>query len=161
MTQPLNDRPVDDLALPQGTRYVDVVTVQGDEAYPLLDQIGQGWQGRADVLNYLAEWDYGDETTQAQTILRGDKITEPGWGSSDHLYRGRCDGDDYMLSWDANRSLYVSLTRLEPPSPAADQAAASIAAQQTAHNAPVAAPQPAPPVIPAALTAAQTAGLGR
>ena len=149
----------------QRIQYVDVVTIQGDEAYPYLDQIN-GKAGANKVLEELSGWDFGDETTNAAWLTHLGDLTKPPYGDTDHLFFGRVPGGaSYVLSWDVNSSLYVSLARTElapapatpSPSPAASIVAAANA-QPTMQAATTPSVNPAAPV--AAPTIAQTPGLG-
>jgi hypothetical protein len=96
---------------PTPVRYVEVVFMEGDDAYDLLDQLtrvdgvvmhGSTDDTVADAVRYLADWDYGQETTDAHT-----RDTEP-WGKHDD----RATVGNYVLSWNYNLA-YVSLTRVE------------------------------------------------
>jgi hypothetical protein len=79
-------------------QWVDVVFLQGDE----YDEISDF--GIQDMADYLAQWDYGDETDAAHTLA------DKPWGSSDREYEVTSGGLDYVLA--VNYGLgYASLNR--------------------------------------------------
>ena len=64
------------------SRWVSVVFLQGDEADRPLRILGE--LGHVDAVDYLAQWDYGDETTQA-ALENGYVYDEPGEGTNDQV----------------------------------------------------------------------------
>lgn len=85
------------------SRWVNVVFLQGDEAERPLRILGE--LGQVDAVDYLAQWDYGDETTQA-ALENGYVYDEPGEGTND---QGAISGD-YALVVNPHLG-YVSLLR--------------------------------------------------
>ena len=90
------------------SRWVNVVFLQGDEAdrpLRILDELGH-----VDAVDYLAQWDYGDETTQA-ALENGYVYDEPGEGTNDQV----AISGDYALVVNPHLG-YVSLLRryIEP-----------------------------------------------
>ncbi|MBK6301678.1 MAG: hypothetical protein IPF40_11750 [Actinomycetales bacterium] len=64
------------------SRWVSVVFLQDDEAdrpLRILDELGH-----VEAVDFLAQWDYGDETTQA-ALENGYVYNEPGEGTNDHV----------------------------------------------------------------------------
>ncbi|MCH1882900.1 hypothetical protein [Agrococcus sp. ARC_14] len=64
------------------SRWVSVVFLQGDEADRPLRILGE--LGHVDAVDYLAQWDYGDETTQA-ALENGYIYNVPGEGANDRV----------------------------------------------------------------------------
>ena len=88
---------------PAQSRWVSVVFLQGDEAdrpLRILDELGH-----VDAVNYLAQWDYGDETTQA-ALENGYVYNEPGEGTNDQVVTS----GEYALVVNSHIG-YVSLLR--------------------------------------------------
>ncbi len=92
--------------------FVDVTYLQGSDAHPFLDRINDG--DLMSVFTELQDYDYGEETTEASLINRGDRSWEPGWGSDDAIQAIRVPGTEdqtYVLTSNWNLE-YVSLTRV-------------------------------------------------
>ena len=85
------------------SRWVNVVFFQGDEADRPLRILGE--LGHVDAVDYLAQWDYGDETTQA-ALENGYVYNEPGEGTNDQV----AISGDYALVVNPHIG-YVSLLR--------------------------------------------------
>ena len=85
------------------SRWVNVVFLQGDEADWPLRILGE--LGHVDAVDYLAQWDYGDETTQA-ALENGYVYDEPGEGTNDQV----AISGDYALVINPHIG-YVSLLR--------------------------------------------------
>ena len=94
------DPAVEEAAL---SRWISVVFLQGDEAERPLRILGE--LGHVDAVDYLAQWDYGDETTDA-AMENGYVYDEPGEGTNDRVMRS----GDYALVVNAQLG-YVSLLR--------------------------------------------------
>lgn len=90
------------------SRWVSVVFLQGDEADRALRILDES--GPADAVDYLTQWDYGDETTLA-SLTYGYVYDQPGEGTNDQVMT--CG--DYALVVNTGIG-YVSLLRryLEP-----------------------------------------------
>ena len=84
-------------------RWISVVFLQGDEADRPLRILGE--LGHVDAVDYLAQWDYGDETTDA-AMENGYVYDEPGEGTNDRVMRS----GDYALVVNPHIG-YVSLLR--------------------------------------------------
>lgn len=85
------------------SRWVSVVFLQGVEADRPLRILGE--LGYVDAVDYLAQWDYGDETTQG-ALENGYVYDEPGEGTNDQVFTS----DDYALVINPHVG-YVSLLR--------------------------------------------------
>jgi len=85
------------------SRWVNVVFLQGEEADRPLRILGE--LGHVDAVDYLAQWDYGDETTQA-ALENGYVYNEPGEGTNDRVALS----GDYALVVNPHLG-YVSLLR--------------------------------------------------
>ena len=85
------------------SRWINVVFLQGDEADRPLRILGE--LGHVDAVDYLAQWDYGDETTQA-ALENGYVYDEPGEGTNDQV----AISGDYALVVNPHLG-YVSLLR--------------------------------------------------
>lgn len=102
------------------SRWINVVFLQGGEANRALRILGE--LGHVDAVDYLAQWDYGEETTQA-ALENGYVYDEPGQGTNDRVMRS----GDYALVVNPNVG-YVSLLRrhaepeaaVDEPSPTQD-----------------------------------------
>ena len=86
------------------SRWVNVVFLQGDEADRPLRILGE--LGHVDAVDYLAQWDYGDETTHAAlengyvSLLR--RYTEPGTEAQEADQTGPSsmrDGPELLVSY--------------------------------------------------------------
>lgn len=103
------------------SRWVNVVFLQGDEAARPLRILGE--LGHVDAVDYLAQWDYGDETTQA-ALENGYVYDEPGEGTNDQV----AISGDYALVINPHIG-YVSLLRRhtdpDTEAPEAEQAGPS------------------------------------
>lgn len=96
------------------SRWINVVFLQGDEADRPLRILSE--LGHVDAVEYLAQWDYGEETTQA-ALGNGYVYDEPGEGTN---HRVMISGD-YALVVNP-RVEYVSLLRRHPePDRAAEE----------------------------------------
>jgi hypothetical protein len=80
-----------------------VVFLQGEEADRPLRILGE--LGHVDAVDFLAQWDYGDETTQA-ALENGYVYDEPGEGTNDRV----AISGDYALVVNPHVG-YVSLLR--------------------------------------------------
>ncbi|MGV1005806.1 MAG: hypothetical protein ACOYEV_13825 [Candidatus Nanopelagicales bacterium] len=85
------------------SRWVSVVFVQGEDADRPLRILGE--LGHVDAVDFLAQWDYGDETTQA-ALENGYVYDEPGEGTNDKM----AISGDYALVVNPHVG-YVSLLR--------------------------------------------------
>lgn len=85
------------------SRWVNVVFLQGDEADRPLRILGG--LGHVDAVDFLAQWDYGEETTQA-ALENGYVYDEPGEGTNDQV----AISGDYALVVNPHVG-YVSLLR--------------------------------------------------
>jgi len=85
------------------SRWVSVVFLQGEEADRPLRILGE--LGHVDAVDFLAQWDYGDETTQA-ALENGYVYDEPGEGTNDRVVLS----GDYALVVNSHVG-YVSLLR--------------------------------------------------
>ncbi len=85
------------------SRWINVVFLQGDEAERPLRILGE--LGYVDAVDYLAQWDYGEETTQA-ALENGYVYDEPGEGTNDRVIMS----GDYALVVNPH-VCYVSLLR--------------------------------------------------
>lgn len=102
------------------SQYVSVVFLQGEEADRVLDKIET--DGITAGFEYLAAWDYGDETTQA-AIANGHVYDTPPTGALDWT----AEHDDYLLV--GNRHLgHVSLLRKTVLEPGREHAAPHLTA---------------------------------
>ena len=99
---------------PAQSRWVSVVFLQGDESDRPLRILGE--LGHVDAVDYLAQWDYGDETTQA-ALENGYVYDEPGEGTNDQV----AISGEYALVVNPHIG-YVSLLRryTEPATEAQD-----------------------------------------
>ena len=85
------------------SRWINVVFLQGDEADRPLRILGE--LGHVDAVDYLAQWDYGDETPHA-ALENGYVYDEPGEGTNDQV----AISGDYALVVNPHIG-YVSLLR--------------------------------------------------
>lgn len=85
------------------SRWVNVVFLQGDEADRPLRILGE--LGHVDAVDFLAQWDYGDETTQA-ALENGYVYDEPDDATNDQV----AISGDYALVVNPHLG-YVSLLR--------------------------------------------------
>ena len=100
------------------SRWINVVFLQGDEADRPLRILGE--LGHVDAVDYLAQWDYGEETTQA-ALENGYVYDEPGEGTNDRVALS----GDYALVVNPHVG-YVSLLRRYTEPEAAPQDAEQI-----------------------------------
>lgn len=98
-------------------RWISVVFLQGDEADRPLRILGE--MGHVDAVDYLAQWDYGDETTDA-AMENGHVYDEPGEGTDDRVMHS----GDYALVVNAQLG-YVSLLRRHTTTPEPEDAEAA------------------------------------
>ena len=96
------------------SRWITVVFLQGDEADRPLRILGE--LGHVDAVDYLAQWDYGEETTQA-ALENGYVYDEPGKGTNDRVMMS----GDYALVVNPHVG-YVSLLRRHPEPDASAEA---------------------------------------
>jgi hypothetical protein len=76
-------------------KVVRIIFLQGDNANEALDTLNE--QGKDAALDFLSQWDYGEET---------EVFTELAAGSTDRIY----EKNDYVLTY--NNSLgYIGLER--------------------------------------------------
>ncbi|GAA3040035.1 hypothetical protein [Microbacterium dextranolyticum] len=94
-------------------QWITVVFLQGEEADRPLRLLGE--LGHVDAVDYLAQWDYGDETTQA-ALENGYVYDEPGAGTNDQVVTS----GDYALVINPHVG-YVSLLRRTEPAPEAEE----------------------------------------
>ena len=85
------------------SRWVSVVFLQGEEAERPMRILGE--LGHVDAVDFLAQWDYGDETTKA-ALENGYVYDEPGQGTNDRV----AISGDYALVINPHIG-YVSLLR--------------------------------------------------
>jgi hypothetical protein len=98
------------------SRWVNVVFLQGDEADRPLRILGE--LGHVDAVDYLAQWDYGDETTQA-ALENGYVYDEPGEGTNDQV----AISGDYALVVNPHIGYVSLLRRYTEPGTEAQEAA--------------------------------------
>ncbi|HOB58341.1 MAG TPA: hypothetical protein PKG61_11890 [Rhodoglobus sp.] len=96
------------------SRWITVVFLQGDEADRPLRILGE--LGHVDAVDYLAQWDYGEETTQA-ALENGYVYDEPGEGTNDRVMMS----GDYAMVVNPHVG-YVSLLRRHPEPDASAEA---------------------------------------
>lgn len=96
------------------SRWINVVFLQSDEADRPLRILGE--LGHVDAVDYLAQWDYGEETTQA-ALENGYVYDEPGEGTNDRVMMS----GDYALVVNPHVG-YVSLLRRHPDPDASAEA---------------------------------------
>ncbi|MGC0142687.1 MULTISPECIES: hypothetical protein [Micrococcales] len=87
-----------------GRRWVSVVFLQGEEADPVLDIIER--DGTDAAIEHLAQWDFGEETTQA-ALENGYVYDQPPTGALDRT----ATGDVYTLTYSPFLG-HVSLLRI-------------------------------------------------
>lgn len=89
-------------------RWVGVVFLQGEEAAEVLDMIDR--DGPDAAIDYLAGWDYGDETTDAAMVNGDVRDTPP-------VYPGdrRADAGDYVLTYNPHAGHAALYRRHEIP----------------------------------------------
>ena len=102
-----NPRPV------SAEQWITVVFLQGEDAERPLRILGE--LGDVDAVDYLAQWDYGDETTQA-ALENGYVYDEPGAGTNDQVLTS----GDYALVINPHLG-YISLLRRTEPAPDAGE----------------------------------------
>lgn len=102
-------------------RWISVVFLQGDEADRPLRILGE--LGHVDAVDYLAQWDYGNETTDA-AMENGYVYDEPGEGTNDQV----AISGDYALVVNPHIG-YVSLLRRHVTTPESEEAEASVPVQ--------------------------------
>lgn len=98
------------------SRWVNVVFLQGDEADRPLRILGE--LGHVDAVDYFAQWDYGDETTQA-ALENGYVYDEPGEGTNDQV----AISGDYALVVNPHIGYVSLLRRYTEPGTEAQEAA--------------------------------------
>ena len=96
------------------SRWINVVFLQGDEADRPLRILGE--LGHVDAVDYLAQWDYGEETTQA-ALENGYVYDDPGQGTNDRVMLAGV----YALVVNPHVG-YVSLLRRHPERDASAEA---------------------------------------
>lgn len=95
-------------------RWITVVFLQGEEADRPLRILGE--LGHVDAVDYLAQWDYGDETTQA-ALENGYVYDEPGTGTNDRVM----SSGDYALVVNPHLGYVSLLRRHTEPGPETDE----------------------------------------
>jgi hypothetical protein len=99
-------------------RWISVVFLQGDEADRPLRILGE--LGHVDAVDYLAQWDYGDETTDA-AMENGYVYDEPGEGTNDRVMRS----GDYALVVNPSSATSPCFAATPPPPSEPDEAEAA------------------------------------
>jgi hypothetical protein len=87
------------------SQWISVIFLQGEEADNLLSSIDR--DGPADVFEFLQNWDFGDETTDA-ALENGYEYESIPAASTDRVFEG--DGSPYALAYNSSCG-YVSLLR--------------------------------------------------
>ena len=109
------------------SRWISVTFLQGDEADEVLAMIDR--DGAAVAIEYLQQWDYGEETTGA-ALENGYVYDRIPAGSTDRTIES--DGSTYALTYSTTFG-YVSLLRRHPADSESELVAApSASARQTA-----------------------------
>ena len=112
---------------PPTSRWISVTFLQGDEADEVLAMIDR--DGVATAIEYLQQWDFGEETTDA-ALENGYVYDVTPAGSTDRIIES--DGSTYALTYSTTFG-YVSLLRRHPADSEAELVPASRAsAMQTA-----------------------------
>ena len=93
---------------PPVSRWISVTFMQGDEADEVLAMIYR--DGAAAAIEYLQQWDYGEETTGA-ALENGYVYARIPAGSTDQTVES--DGSTYALTYSTTFG-YVSLLRRHP-----------------------------------------------
>lgn len=93
---------------PPASRWISVIFLQGDEADEVLGMIDR--DGATEAIEYLQQWDYGGETTDA-ALTNGYVYDRIPAGSTDRTIED--DGSIYALTYSAPFG-YVSLLRRHP-----------------------------------------------
>ncbi|MGL4256664.1 MAG: hypothetical protein ACRCSL_10040 [Microbacterium sp.] len=91
------------LALPAGQRWMSIVFMQGAEADTVLDMIDKG--GSEIAIQYLSQWDFGDETRDA-ALVNGYVYDDIPQIPTDCVIRDKASG--YALAYNHHFG-YVSL----------------------------------------------------
>ena len=91
------------MAIDTSGPWVSIVFLDGDDYETAMDETNDAGGSITALADYLAQWDYGDETDMAHT---GDFAP----GSLDTLHEAPSGGLDYVLSIN-HRLGYVSLNR--------------------------------------------------
>ena len=107
------DPPLEEAAPSRG---INVVFLQGDEAHRPLRILGE--LGHVDAVDYLAQRDYGDETTHA-ALENGYVYDEPGEGTNDQV----AISGDYALVVNPHLGYVSLLRRYNEPDTEAPEAA--------------------------------------
>lgn len=90
--------------------YVSIVFMQGEEASEVLDIIEE--RGKDEGVEYLSQWDYGDETESAAEFWGHVYPTEYGGAKNDPLVR-QFEHGDYSVVYNWNHE-WVHLLRRRP-----------------------------------------------
>jgi hypothetical protein len=90
------------------SRWISVIFLQGDDADEVLGMLDR--TGVAATIEYLQQWDYGDETTDA-ALINGYVYDRIPAGSTDRTIED--DGSPYALTYSVPFG-YVSLLRRYP-----------------------------------------------
>ncbi|MDO5644993.1 MAG: hypothetical protein Q4G21_04780 [Dermabacter sp.] len=96
------------------SRWINVVFLQGDEADRPLRILGE--LGHVDAVDFLAQWDYGDETTDA-AMENGYVYDEPPAGQYDKVMHS----GDYALVVNPHLGYVSLLRRHTEPGPETDE----------------------------------------
>jgi len=104
---------------PRASRWISVILLQGDEANEVLGTIDRS--GTAAAIEYLQQWDYGDETTDA-ALTNGYVYEGIPAGSTDQTFED--DGSPYALTYSAPFG-HVSLLRRYSAEPEPELVAAT------------------------------------
>ena len=112
---------------PPASRWISVTFLQGDEADEVLGMIDH--DGATAAIEYLQQWDYGEETTGA-ALENGYVYDRIPAGSTDQTLES--DGSTYALTYSTTFG-YVSLLRRHPADSQSELVPASrVSAMQTA-----------------------------
>lgn len=109
------------------SRWISVVFLQGDDADEVLGMLDR--TGVAATIEYLQQWDYGDETTDA-ALTNGYVYERIPAGSTDRTIED--DGSPYALTYSVPFG-YVSLLRRYPDPQPEHTSATGLSAPQPAH----------------------------
>ena len=109
-----------------GFRWISVVFLQGDDADEVLGMLDR--TGVAATIEYLQQWDYGDETTDA-ALTNGYVYDGIPAGSTDRTIED--DGSPYALTYSVPFG-YVSLLRRHPAPESEHTSATRVSATQPA-----------------------------
>ena len=112
---------------PPTSRWISVAFLQGDDADAVLGMIDRN--GAIVAIEYLQQWDYGEETTDT-ALENGYVYDRIPAGSTDRIIEN--DGSTYALTYSTTFG-YVSLLRRHPADSESELVPASrVSAMQTA-----------------------------